>query len=658
MRLDLEPATLGSKIALVWGAAGLFLFLLMGALSWGGLDLQVRHLSQERANAVFNAVEVSANINGAGDNFERAVSALAAARDTRSIVVLVPQDNAFRVVTCAGQCSENGSYWASLDQGLRSHIIRATQERAPSIETYSYRERTDVYPINLRSEDRTRYETGIVVITLDTSSLVDRVRGPLVFAGLAIFFALLLSAAAIYEAISRLVVRPLRQVHMAMIEGDGALISDHKILARNNEIGELARGFNRMIKARDAALATLQAYQFGVDQFAIVAITDRSGAITYANDMFSQVSGYEESEFLGKNHRFLNSGTHPRSFFVNLWRTIGKGSTWRGEICNRAKDGRHYWMDTTIVPIMDGQGKPESYIAVRIDRTEQRLAKEKLECTLLELEEQRALLEQRVKERTIEIEYALHRANEASKAKSTFLATMSHELRTPLHTIISYTELVREDLAAGGGADAGVDLEQIIIASKHLLELINSVLDLSKIESGKMTAHADQFDVVALLREIAAGARPMIERNGNVFDADLAGSSCTVLTDRTKLKQCVINLLSNAGKFTRDGRVSLAVSQRDIGCASWLQIEVADTGIGMSKEQAAELFQPFYQIEVSQANRAEGTGLGLSLSKKFAQLLGGDITVETELGRGSRFTLAIPCALPEASLRGVREEAA
>jgi GAF domain-containing protein/CheY-like chemotaxis protein/anti-sigma regulatory factor (Ser/Thr protein kinase) len=233
----------------------------------------------------------------------------------------------------------------------------------------------------------------------------------------------------------------------------------------------------------------------------------------------------------------------------------------------------------------------------------------------------------------------------ASQHKSEFLASMSHELRTPLNAIIGYSEMLQEEAADGGQESIVADLGKINAAGKHLLELINAVLDLSKIEAGRMELYLEDFDVAALIRDIVAVIRPLAEKNGNRLEVTCAPDVGAMQTDVTKLRQAVFNLLSNACKFTERGTVSLLVSREPEPTGDWLRFTVTDTGIGMTPEHMAKLFQEFSQADAATTRRFGGTGLGLALSRRLCRMMGGDVTAESELGRGSAFTIRLPATV-------------
>jgi signal transduction histidine kinase len=265
-----------------------------------------------------------------------------------------------------------------------------------------------------------------------------------------------------------------------------------------------------------------------------------------------------------------------------------------------------------------------------------------LSLTLQELERERALLETRVLQRTQELEEATRRAEEANTAKSRFIANMSHELRTPLNAIIGYSEIMRESAVADSRSGDLTDHDRVLRAAQNLLGMINELLDLSKIEAGRMDVHPESFDVAVLARGALDAVRPQAEANGNVLVAELECDGFgEVCTDTFKLHQCLVNLLANAAKFTSNGMIVLRARRAD----ETLVFEVQDTGIGIAPEEVGRLFQPFVQADASTTRTFGGTGLGLAITKNLANLLAGDISVESAPGRGSTFRLTIAAAL-------------
>ncbi len=226
---------------------------------------------------------------------------------------------------------------------------------------------------------------------------------------------------------------------------------------------------------------------------------------------------------------------------------------------------------------------------------------------------------------------------------------MSHELRTPLNAVIGYSEILLEDSASdGSGAERIADLRRIHTAGRHLLSLVNDVLDLAKIEAGRMDVTAAPIELRGFLDDVVSTAVPLVERNANELQIRCAGDAGTIIGDATKLRQIILNLLSNSAKFTSKGRITLSVTRARRGEGEWIDFAVADTGIGIEHDVLGRLFTAFTQADASTASKYGGTGLGLALSQRLARLMGGTITVESEVGRGSCFTLSLPTPPPAA----------
>jgi len=241
-----------------------------------------------------------------------------------------------------------------------------------------------------------------------------------------------------------------------------------------------------------------------------------------------------------------------------------------------------------------------------------------------------------------EAEIAQEEAEAANRTKSTFLANMSHELRTPLNAIIGYSEMLEEEAEEIGEDEFVSDLNKIKSAGKHLLGLINDVLDISKIEAGKMDLYLETFEIQSMVQEVTTTITPLINKNNNTLKLEIPENLGSMYADLTKVRQCLFNLLSNASKFTEKGVITLSIKRYLKAEEDWLSMRVKDSGIGMTPEQMGRLFKAFSQADSSTTRKYGGTGLGLNITQKFCQMMGGDITVESEIGKGSSFIIELP----------------
>jgi signal transduction histidine kinase len=251
-------------------------------------------------------------------------------------------------------------------------------------------------------------------------------------------------------------------------------------------------------------------------------------------------------------------------------------------------------------------------------------------------------LESIIEQRTSELAHALELAEAANHAKSAFLANMSHELRTPMNAIIGYSEMLEEEAQELGQESFLPDLKTIKSASHQLLDLINDVLDLSKIEAGKMAIFCEEIDVATLIRDIEQLVQGAVQKNQNSFTVEIPPDIGVMQSDLKKIRQTLLNLLSNSGKFTKGGEIRLSVGAATRRRREFITFAVTDTGIGMKAEQIGKLFEPFTQADESTTRKYGGTGLGLAISRKFCRLLGGDIEVQSQEGIGSTFTVTLP----------------
>ena len=271
----------------------------------------------------------------------------------------------------------------------------------------------------------------------------------------------------------------------------------------------------------------------------------------------------------------------------------------------------------------------EDEIGSLIDRFNEMLGQmEKHEKAMVEVNEQ--------------LRHSQQQALAATEAKSQFLANMSHELRTPLNAIIGYSEMLQEEAQDAGNAQFVADLEKIHGAGKHLLALINDILDLSKIEAGKMELYLETFELKTMLEDVVATTRLLVQKKSNTLVVNLSPGLGAMRADLTKVRQALFNLLSNASKFTERGTITLSAARETTSGRDWIVLKVADTGIGMTGQQLGRMFQAFSQADASTVRKYGGTGLGLAITRHFCRMMGGDVTVSSEQGAGSTFTLRLP----------------
>ncbi|WP_448604143.1 PAS domain S-box protein [Thermoleptolyngbya sp.] len=353
--------------------------------------------------------------------------------------------------------------------------------------------------------------------------------------------------------------------------------------------------------------------------------------IVYVNEAFAHMTGYAPEEVIGKNPAMFQGPGTDREEVARVRADLAQWKSAQLELINYRKDGSEFWVEIEMVPIANQQGDYTHWISVQRDISDRKAA----EAALRKGKEA---------------------AEEANRAKSQFLANMSHELRTPLNAIIGYSEMLQEDAHDFGYGDIVPDLEKIRGAGQHLLALINDILDISKIEAGRMELYLETFEPDLLLLEVQATIEPLMAKNGNTFSIQCPDDLGTMHADLTKVRQSLFNLLSNAAKFTENGTVTLAVEKREVTSLSaenpdaplslvptpFILFQVSDTGIGMTVEQMGKVFQAFTQADASTTRKYGGTGLGLAISRRFCQMMGGDITVSSEVGKGSTFTIWLP----------------
>lgn len=360
-----------------------------------------------------------------------------------------------------------------------------------------------------------------------------------------------------------------------------------------------------------------------------IIITDTSGIIEYVNEAFVRETGFSREEAIGMAAHELGTAMTPGDTFENLWETLREGRNWEGEFINRHKDDGVYVHYAHIAPMREEDGRITHFLSIQEDITEKRRNNE-------ELEHYRQHLEELVIERTSALAAAKEAAEVANRAKSAFLANMSHEIRTPMNAILGLTHLLKRSVHDPGQQDKLVKVDS---AARHLLAIINDILDISKIEAGKLRLERVEFDIDSLLRNVCALTAERSHAKGLEVVLDITPAlRGKLIGDPTRLSQVLLNYVGNAIKFTERGSVIIRarVEQEDA-----LQIlvvfEVEDTGIGISRENQSRLFQAFEQADGSTTRQYGGTGLGLAINRRLAEMMGGQVGVSSEPGKGSMF---------------------
>jgi signal transduction histidine kinase len=301
------------------------------------------------------------------------------------------------------------------------------------------------------------------------------------------------------------------------------------------------------------------------------------------------------------------------------------------------EDGSVLWASVSASPVALAEW---SAIIVTTDITERKVANE-------ELAAYRQSLEALVETRTADLEEANRQLREATTAKSEFLANMSHELRTPLNSVIGFSGILSEGLAGPLTDEQHTQVGMINVSGRHLLSLVDDILDLAKIEAGRAEVHIEPVDVAALVQAVASAIEPLAQEQGLELRAETDGCSTTLHSDSGKIRQILFNLIGNAVKFTEHGSVVVVAQSEPDGAFSFA---VSDTGHGIAQQDMERIFAAFTQVPVSASAKPRGTGLGLRISREYAHMLGGEITVRSEVGVGSTFTLTLPAEPPKAGL--------
>jgi PAS domain S-box-containing protein len=378
----------------------------------------------------------------------------------------------------------------------------------------------------------------------------------------------------------------------------------------------------RADEQKSQALAELNDVKAALDEHAIVAITDARGKITYVNDKFCAISKYSREELIGQDHRIINSEYHPKAFIRNLWQTISSGKVWKGEIKNKAKDGTYYWVDTTIVPYLGANGKPQQYIAIRADITERKAAEEALQKAKQSLQEHATTLERTVESRTAAL-------RETIGELEAFSYSVSHDMRAPLRAMQGFSRILAEDCAHELSPQGIEYLDRIAKAAARMDSLIQDVLTYSRVARTDLPLQI--IDLERLFSEIIETYPIFQPPNAHI---ELEGKFPQVFAIGAVLTQCISNLLGNSVKFVEAGVVPrIRIWAEPLADAKKVRIFFKDNGVGIEKDAHESIFGIFQRVN----KNYEGTGIGLSIVKKGAERMGGAVGLSSELGKGSTF---------------------
>ena len=467
---------------------------------------------------------------------------------------------------------------------------------------------------------------GTVYIKANLGTLADRYHAYALLTTL-VFLSSLLVAFLLSRVLQRQISAPI--LDLAETAHAIARHRDFSVRATRRgggELGLLTDAFNQLLAQTQSSLKDVRDFQCALDEHAIVAITNPQGQITYVNDKFCKISKYSRKELLGQDHRLINSGHHSKDFIRNLWQTITQGRVWHGEIKNKAKDGTFYWVDTTIVPFLNGDGKPYQYVAIRSDITERKRAEE-------EIHDLNTELELRVQERTKQLE-AVNKELEA------FSYSVSHDLRAPLRHIDGFVDMLRPEADAKLTATGQRYLNIISAAARRMGALIDDLLIFSRM--GRMEMRRTTVNSKVLVAEVIQEMSEDLKSRQIQWDI---GPLPEVYGDRAMLKQVWVNLISNAAKYSRErspAQIKIRCHENNAGEG---EFSIQDNGAGFDMQYAGKLFGVFQRLH--QAEEFEGTGVGLANVQRIVVRHGGRVWAEGQVDVGATFHFTLPKTINE-----------
>jgi PAS domain S-box-containing protein len=603
-----------------------------------------------RAKTVADAVSIAAASANSPDELQRFVDAIASGPEVDFVVVAERNPPAI--------LSSSQRSWKGRPIDALPHVVRGTVRQSLRAQT-----ETGVInaaaggldwcrPVAIGSGARSS-ANAVVLVRLNTATMRAELMRAAQRMALLLFALVGITAGVTYWLLRGGVLLPVRDIGATLLRRAAGEEGVFAQVHASDEIGRMALSLNAMLAAfdekeieRQRALASLSASEAVARKLSMVAsrtdnsvvITDREGRIDWVNDGFTRISGYTLDEVRGKKPGQVLQGAHTSPASIDFMREkLAARESFAIEVVNYHKSGRSYWVAIEVTPIFE-QGELTHYMAIQRDITERKRAEAKVQRSHQEVAAARVLLEQQTKAlqtQNEELHVARVKAESAAQAKSAFLANMSHEIRTPMTAILGFAELLAASVERPADRDAVATIRR---NGEHLLRIINDILDLSKIDADRMTVEATSTNPAEVIAEVVELMRIRTQAKGLYCKTEFAGSIPErIQTDPMRLRQILTNLIGNAVKFTDDGGITIRVSHDQ----SLLVIDVIDTGIGIEGGQLERLFQPFAQADESTTRRYGGTGLGLTISRRFARMLGGDIAIASEPGRGSTFRLTI-----------------
>ena len=398
-----------------------------------------------------------------------------------------------------------------------------------------------------------------------------------------------------------------------MVQVFPVILYSRPIKHDNNVVG--IGGFAIDLSQKKESEATIRKLSLSVEQSPVlIMITNKKGIIEYVNPRFSEVTGYSFDEAVGKNPRIVQSGKTPKEVYTNMWKKILSGSEWKGELLNSKKDGSEYWESLTISPIKDSAGNITHFLGIKEDITDQK----KLVQDLRE---------------------AKDKAEIANRLKSEFLAQMSHEIRTPINAIVSFSNLLKDELQLKMPEDLEMGFNIIDKAGRRIIRTIDLLLNLSEIQAGTYDYAPTNVDICAeVLSSLVLEFKPLALEKSIEFDFNIDTEQTEIYADLYTVIQIFNNLIDNAVKFTMAGKISVSVSKPTKN----LIVTIKDTGVGISKEYLPNIFLPFTQEDQGYTRKFEGNGIGLLLVKKFCEMNNIDIKIKSVKNEGTTITLIFP----------------